>query len=381
MYLISFIGIFALVLEANPNLTWRDLQHLVVRNSTIISPEDVDWQKNKAGHQVNPKFGFGVLDTAALVSAATSKTWKTAGKQHICKSKHKIESRTIPPWHTITSKIYTSGCAGQPSCVNQLEHVHAYVTLKHPSRGGLVIKLKSPSGVVSPLLWRREHDTSREGFTHWPFLTVFNWDENPAGTWELTIKDTSGKAGTLLEWNLDVYGTCDESLYIPVDEEKTCIDECVKGCPHPFSEKCVGCKKYCDCEAGVCVSQCSKQLQVDHERRHCRRALEPPVVLSKYNDPSEHEKRESTPKELPSKKVNRPLLEISMPAKFAVIALSAAVFIALTAAIGYFILGLPKTRKNRDAVNYHQVGKSAGTYIVPLSRSREGSVQDQDETI
>eukprot|EP00794_Sanderia_malayensis_P018668 gene18668-20553_t len=370
-------GIFALVLEANKALTWRDLQHLVVRNSIMVSPEDAQWQTNKAGMKVNPKFGFGVLDTAKLVDAAKDKNWKTAGKQHICKSEHKLEGKTIPSMGSITSKIYTSGCMGQPSAVNKLEHVHAYVTLKHPSRGGLVIKLKSPSGVVSPLLERREHDVGGEGFTNWPFLTVFNWDENPTGHWELTVKDTSGRAGTLLEWNLDVYGTYDESLNIPVDEEKMCEDECVKGCPHPFSEKCVGCKKYCDCERGICVSQCSSPLKPDIERRHCRRALERPNIPL---DPHRYESRAgehdgaatSTPK-----KVSHPLLKISVPAKYAVIALSAAVFIALTAAIGYFLVGLAKKQRQRNRVSYHPVGLRGTTYQVNLNVSREDGTQEE----
>ena len=364
-------GIFALVLEANPDLTWRDMQHLVVKTSKQISANDNMWQKNKAGLYVNPKFGFGVLDTADLVNAAKAKDWKTADEQHICKSKHKSEMKKLPPMGTVVSKIYTSGCIGQPSCVNQLEHVHAYVTLKHPSRGGLTISLKSPSGIVSPLLEKRGHDVGNQGFTNWPFLTVFNWGENPTGTWELTIKDTSGRAGVLVEWRLDVYGTCNSSLFEHIDEKKMCIDECVKGCPHPFSEKCIGCKKYCDCEKGVCVSQCDHDLKADNERRHCRRALSTDLE----NSAEEQTKEKDIPAKSTTVKVQHSLLSISMPVKFAVISLSAAVLLALAAAIGFFLLGLPNLRKAGRNVNYHQVGKS-GTYVVDLNRSRDDGIHD-----
>ena len=328
------------------------------------------WQTNKAGLRVNPKFGFGVLDTAEMVKEAKAKGWRTADEQHICKSKNKAEMKKIPPMGSVTSEIYTSGCIGQPSSVNQLEHVHAYVTLKHPSRGGLSISLKSPSGVVSPLLEKRVHDVGNAGFTNWPFLTVFNWGENPTGTWELTIKDSSGRGGDLIEWRLDVYGTYNRSLVKDIDEKKMCIDECVKGCPHPFSEKCIGCKKYCDCEEGVCVSQCAFGLTADHERRHCRRALSTDVEDNK----STFAAGKNTPARPPTVKVQHSLLSISTSAKFAVISLSAAVLLALVSAISYFLLGL--ARKSNKSVDYHQVGTS-GRYVVDLNVSRDDVIQDE----
>ena len=61
-------GIFALVLEANPKLTWRDMQHLVFHTAQITSPLDPDWQKNGCGKHVNHKFGFGLLNAFQLVS-------------------------------------------------------------------------------------------------------------------------------------------------------------------------------------------------------------------------------------------------------------------------------------------------------------------------
>ena len=36
-------GIFALVLEANPDLTWRDMQHLVVQTARKNDPDGHSW--------------------------------------------------------------------------------------------------------------------------------------------------------------------------------------------------------------------------------------------------------------------------------------------------------------------------------------------------
>merc|ERR1712142_1047070 len=71
-------GIVALALEANPSLTWRDVQHLVVRTSrTDFMQNNSDthlpfssWHVNGAGLTFSPWFGFGLMDAAALISAA-----------------------------------------------------------------------------------------------------------------------------------------------------------------------------------------------------------------------------------------------------------------------------------------------------------------------
>ena len=63
-------GIFALVMEANPKLSWRDFQHLVFNTTKKVSPCDSEWLKNGVGKEYNHKFGFGVLNAKALVEAA-----------------------------------------------------------------------------------------------------------------------------------------------------------------------------------------------------------------------------------------------------------------------------------------------------------------------
>ena len=49
-------GIIALVLEANPALTWRDVQHLVVFSSNSAPVKsNKGWKKNGAGLWYNPR--------------------------------------------------------------------------------------------------------------------------------------------------------------------------------------------------------------------------------------------------------------------------------------------------------------------------------------
>lgn len=54
-------GVVALVLQANQNLTWRDMQHLVVRTARRITPNHHDWQRNGAGRWFSHYYGYGLL--------------------------------------------------------------------------------------------------------------------------------------------------------------------------------------------------------------------------------------------------------------------------------------------------------------------------------
>lgn len=262
-------GIFALVLEANPKLSWRDLQHLIVNTSRTTDRSEKDWQKNGAGHHVNHKYGFGVLDTDALVKAATSPNWKTATDQHICREKELTGDMRIPARGTLTTTIFSSGCSGKTNCVTKLEHVRVYITLSHATRGSLRIVLISPAGTRSELLAPRDRDYSSDGFQNWPFMTVFSWDENPNGIWRLEVTDTKGVEGNLRKWSIRFYGTCEDHRTFTPDDSIMCKDKCKKGCLEPFYKSCPNCTMFCHCDRGECLPLCKATDDVDQERREC----------------------------------------------------------------------------------------------------------------
>lgn len=64
-------GALALVLEANPNLTYRDVMHLIAKTARVPNIEDTSgWIVNGARYHVNEKYGFGVLDVAQMIQEA-----------------------------------------------------------------------------------------------------------------------------------------------------------------------------------------------------------------------------------------------------------------------------------------------------------------------
>ena len=67
-------AIIALTLEANPSLTWRDVQHLIVHTSKPRNLKATDWRTNGLGRKVSHSYGYGLMDTTAMVKLARNWT-------------------------------------------------------------------------------------------------------------------------------------------------------------------------------------------------------------------------------------------------------------------------------------------------------------------
>ncbi|XP_036973955.1 proprotein convertase subtilisin/kexin type 5 isoform X3 [Acanthopagrus latus] len=290
-------GIIALTLDANPSLTWRDVQHIIVRTSKshpLIAP---DWRVNGAGYKVSHLYGFGLLDAASMVKEA--ERWKQVPSQHECVEEAPIHvRRTIHPGSVLTSVYESAGCSGRAlQRVVYVEHVVVRVTITHGHRGDLSITLASPSGTVSQLLANRPLDDSTEGFQNWEFMTTHCWGEQAAGEWTLKIEDTpsqkrdAAELGTLEEWSLVIYGTAERpypahrvrvrSAETPMDGDITeeysgpCDPECSDdGCEGPSPQQCVTCLHFFlkfKNNTRTCVSECPRGFWGD--RRRCKRCF------------------------------------------------------------------------------------------------------------
>uniref|UniRef100_A0A8P4G7B9 Furin (paired basic amino acid cleaving enzyme) a n=1 Tax=Dicentrarchus labrax TaxID=13489 RepID=A0A8P4G7B9_DICLA len=228
-------GIIALALEANKNLTWRDMQHLVVRTSHPAHLLTNDWRTNGVGRKVSHSYGYGLLDASAIVALA--KTWTSVGPQRKCVISMVSEPRNIGSHLSINMSV--DACIGTDSHVTSLEHVQARLTLSYNRRGNLAIHLISPAGTRSTLLHPRPHDYSSEGFNDWAFMTTHSWDENPRGAWTLEIENVAGASDygklPLLLYSRNVHYV----LFLCVTECDTGYylfqHGCVKECPAGFS--------------------------------------------------------------------------------------------------------------------------------------------------
>ncbi|XP_035274664.1 proprotein convertase subtilisin/kexin type 6 isoform X1 [Anguilla anguilla] len=308
-------GVIALALEANPLITWRDVQHLLVKTSRPAHLKANDWKTNAAGHKVSHLYGFGLVDAEAMVVEA--KKWRSVPSQHTCTRISDRRTRYIRPDQYLNASISSSGCAEQADqSVVYLEHVVVRVLIVHPRRGDLQINLISPSGTRSQLLAKRLLDNSNEGFRNWEFMTVHCWGEKAEGQWTLEIFDSPSQhrnpevLGKLKEWTLILHGTAvhpyhshtshhsrSRMLEIPspsrdpkahepqqeiTEEEEEeydgpCRTECGdQGCDGPNADHCLNCVHFSlrSAKTGrTCVSQCPLGYYGDVEARRCRRCF------------------------------------------------------------------------------------------------------------
>lgn len=79
----TLANLYSFFFSFSRNLTWRDMQHLVVRTSSNAKLQSDDFVVNAVGRKVSHKFGYGLLDALALVNLA--RKWKTVPPQHICR--------------------------------------------------------------------------------------------------------------------------------------------------------------------------------------------------------------------------------------------------------------------------------------------------------
>ncbi|VDN58138.1 unnamed protein product [Dracunculus medinensis] len=203
-------GIVALTLEANPKLTWRDMQailfHIVVRTAQPSNLRAGDWVMNGVGRNVSHSFGYGLMDAGAMVKLAAF--WTTVPEQKKCTISYPGRYKSILQGNRLQLQLYSDGCAMDPrNMVMHLEHVQAIITLTAPKRGDIEIYLTSPSGTKSVLLAKRSRDTSPTGFRDWAFMTTHNWGEMAIGLWTLEIDNDSWDDAQLVRWDLVLYGT------------------------------------------------------------------------------------------------------------------------------------------------------------------------------
>jgi proprotein convertase subtilisin/kexin type 2 len=205
-------GVFALALEANPKLSWRDIQHLTVltskRNHLYDPNGEHNWTINGAGLEFNHLFGYGVLDAGDMVDLSTH--WKSVPDRFHCTAGSIMENYKFNTTSTLILTIDTDACKGMDNQVNYLEHVQSFITVKSSFRGDVTIYLVSPMNTTSMILSKRpKDDDSTDGFTKWPFMTTHAWAENPRGVWKLIVIFDSEEYqnGILYEWTLMLHGT------------------------------------------------------------------------------------------------------------------------------------------------------------------------------
>ena len=195
-------GVIALILEANPNLTWRDVQDLLVKSSRKNDFNDPSWVENQAGNWFSHKYGFGVVDAGLATDLAVNWTM-LAPETNVTygPSSSPIPIPDTDDW-IVSDFVVTDQL--------ELESIDIIVDITHPNRGDLEIELVSPHGTVSTL--RSPNSDTGADIQDWSFGSVAHWGESSNGTWSIRIKDSEpGSTGALNTWSLVLHGVDTQS--------------------------------------------------------------------------------------------------------------------------------------------------------------------------
>ncbi len=197
-------GVVALMLDANPNLTWRDVQHILVETSTRNHPESASWFQNGADKWFSHDFGYGRVNASAAVGAAAN--WELVpGEAAPVTATANFQPAVAIPDNNIFGVTRTLDLSAPNNFIT--EALELRLTVPHTFRGDLRVELTSPDGTTSILAEPVSNDSGPSGYANWVFTSMAHWGENPSGTWTLKVADTlQDDIGTLNSFTVTAYG-------------------------------------------------------------------------------------------------------------------------------------------------------------------------------
>ncbi|MEO1146538.1 MAG: S8 family serine peptidase [Cyanobacteria bacterium J06638_22] len=201
-------GVVALMLDANPNLGYRDVQEILAYSARQTDRQNSTWQTNGAtnwnggGLETSTDYGFGLVDARAAVRLA--ETWRT---RQTADNERRLQGRqgsaiAIRDNSAASSQIRLMGGL-------TIEQVEVNVDLNHSWIDDLELTLISPNGTESLLMDQPPVADSGENLTNlkFTFSSTQFWGEQAAGNWTLRVRDrATGDTGVLKNWSLQAYG-------------------------------------------------------------------------------------------------------------------------------------------------------------------------------
>jgi subtilisin family serine protease len=192
-------GVVALLLQARPELGWRDVQFILARSAVRTDPDHPDWRRNGAGLYVNHHYGFGRVDARAAVALA--RAWAPLPAEYPVESSEGSLNLPLP----------AAGWLERVATVADdlaIRAVEVEISSDHGDWADLEIELVAPAGTVSRLCEPDADSTrGRASPGTWTFTSMRHLDEPAAGAWRLRLADRGPRAsGRLHGWTLRLHG-------------------------------------------------------------------------------------------------------------------------------------------------------------------------------
>jgi hypothetical protein len=202
-------GVVAMMLEANPNLSVRDLKYIlaktarkvdesfpgvsatdIIPGSTVVLEQG--WVTNSAGWSFSNWYGFGAVDASAAVAMAKTNTDYLPPEQDSQDySVYAPQPTTVPPL-SLTGKSVVFPVT---ESFNTVEQVVVFINISTTyALACNQVELKSPSGTKS-ILMHVANGFANYSVVESRFLSNAFYGEPVNGNWTLTFFDFCGIAG------------------------------------------------------------------------------------------------------------------------------------------------------------------------------------------
>ena len=214
-------GGIALILEANPSLTWRDVKHILATTSDQVDASKANvtitvnsasyvaipaWTTNDANYKFHDWYGFGRINVGNAITAAKSYSAGSLGTLAITNFSSNTSgtiSKTIPSNNAsgVTDTIAVSA-------TEIIEAVQIQVSATHGITGELAIELVSPAGTKSVLRTPFDFFLGSDNLANMVLTSNAFYGEETDGNWTIKVIDAanySGGTGTLTKWSIRFY--------------------------------------------------------------------------------------------------------------------------------------------------------------------------------
>ncbi|MGK7955924.1 MAG: S8 family serine peptidase [Crocosphaera sp.] len=222
-------GVVALMLEANSDLGYRDVQEILaysarktgsVTQNTYSTNGANNW--NGGGLHVSHDAGFGLVDAHAAVRLA--ETWQDQSTYD--------NEQLFTGFRSVGQWIPDNNINGISSTINMtgglnIDFVEVELDIDHSWRGDLFVTLTSPDGTISELIDTPGFGLDAGDDIKFTVSSTHHWGENSGGNWTLNVHDlASGDIGILNNWRLNLYGDLDtvNDTYIYTNEFSSVSD-------------------------------------------------------------------------------------------------------------------------------------------------------------
>jgi subtilisin-like proprotein convertase family protein len=231
-------GVAALMLQANPNLGWRDVQTIFSLSAhhtgsaigaPTLDPSETDpWEFNGAdnwnggGRHYSIDYGYGIANAHDAVRMA--ETWSMTGSPAATSANEATPSVTINSGGLAIPDNTGSSVTLHFNVTNNIrvEEVRLNLGVTHSRIQDLTITLTSPDGTTSKIFNPVSSEAGTgNSVTSWAFLSEEFRGELTQGDWKVVITDhVSGNTGTLGQSTLQLFGSSNiaNSRYTYTDE-------------------------------------------------------------------------------------------------------------------------------------------------------------------